>query len=338
MNAARRVALYGVGNFGYAMLKHLDSKQPRMLEVRAYDRDQALLAHLRQARTHPLFHPGVRVSDEVIFATEVSELLDGADVLVLAVSSDATREVITRTRPSLSQGAVIVNTAKALDYQSGRRLSEVVTEMLEGLQHTYALLAGGTVARDLFEQQPLGVDVACEDPEPLALLDELFSSQNLHVYRSHDLIGTEYAAAFKNVIAILAGIVHGLGFSYGAETHVISSTAQLVADAVVSHLGGRPETFSLGRQCWGNDLWMSCTGETRNREFGVLLGRGVPVDDAIQRMQTAHKTVEGLNTVHVLDRVEPIRRIVQVELLHELIVHRSIDIDSIRNYLMRTHL
>ncbi|HWD24728.1 MAG TPA: NAD(P)H-dependent glycerol-3-phosphate dehydrogenase, partial [Acidimicrobiales bacterium] len=110
------------------------------------------------------------------------------------------------------------------------------------------------------------------------------------------------------------------------------------AEAIVEHFAAEPSTFSMGRQCWGNDLWMSCTGDTRNREFGILLGRGLSVDEAVSTMQRAHKTVEGLNTIQVLDRIEPIRRIVHVELLHDLIVRRSIDVETIRNYLMRTHL
>jgi glycerol-3-phosphate dehydrogenase (NAD(P)+) len=332
------VALYGIGNFGYAMLRHLDAKWRTGVRVRAYDRNIDTMQELVAHRRHPLFHQDACVSDHVGFVDEAAMLLAESTVLVLAVSSEGTREVLERLRPHLPSGILILNTAKALDYQTGKRLSEVAAEVLGGHAYEYALLSGGTIARDLFEQQPLGVDVACGDPACLVRLEALLTSPNLHVYPTTDLTGAEYAGAFKNVIAILAGIVHGLGFSYGAETHVISRTAQLVAEAIVEHFAAEPSTFSMGRQCWGNDLWMSCTGDTRNREFGILLGRGLSVDEAVSTMQRAHKTVEGLNTIQVLDRIEPIRRIVHVELLHDLIVRRSIDVETIRNYLMRTHL
>src|SRR5690606_30568015 len=154
---------------------------------------------------------------------------------------------------------------------------------LGGATNTYAMLAGGTIATDLFHQEPLGADIACENEGALAKLAKVFESRNLFVYPTTDLTGVEYASAFKNVISVMAGITSGMGFSYGAETHIISRCAYEVERVVTGELGGSEETFRMNSQCWGNDLWMSCTGNTRNREFGILLGRGFSIDEAQQK-------------------------------------------------------
>jgi glycerol-3-phosphate dehydrogenase (NAD(P)+) len=118
-----------------------------------------------------------------------------------------------------------------------------------------------------------------------------------------DLIGVEHAGAFKNVIAICAGMVRGLGFSYGAETHLISRMAQEVEAFCIRSFGAARETFSIGSQCWGSDLWMSCTGTTRNRALGELLGQGQSLQEANEQMASQQKTVEGVQTLRALDPI-----------------------------------
>jgi len=125
----------------------------------------------------------------------------------------------------MKEETIIVNTAKAFDLRSGKRLSEIIGEELRNINFDYAFLAGGTITKDLFVHEPLGSNVACKNNKILNDLKIIFESDNLFIYTSTDLAGTEYAAAFKNVISILAGITNGLGFSYGSETHIISNAS-----------------------------------------------------------------------------------------------------------------
>src|SRR3954454_18315340 len=158
-----RVAIYGAGNFGYALLKHFDQKADPSIEVTAYDRNDALIRHLMRHRQHLYLHSQVTLSDYVRFAPTPASLVEDCDVLVLAVSSEATRTVLRGIRPHLPHGVIVLNTAKALDVLSGERLSTLVSSELSGLSYTYALMAGGTIARALFEHEPLGVDIASVD-------------------------------------------------------------------------------------------------------------------------------------------------------------------------------
>lgn len=328
------LSIYGIGNFGYALLKHLDNKQSDNLSLRAYDRKPDLIKELAKNRRHLYLHRSVNISKNVDFVESPSALLDNCDILVLAVTSDSIREVIDEIKPCVKKELVIINTAKALDRTTAQRASEIVSERLRDKQHSYGLLAGGTIAKDLFSSEPLGADLACSDELALAKVFNILSSDNLSIYPTTDLLGVEYASAFKNIISILAGITNGLGFSYGSETHIISRTAQLVANVSVAEFGAKPETFSIGSQCWGNDLWMSCTGDTRNREFGVLLGKGLTAKTALQQMANQNKSVEGVNTLQVLDKISPLLEIKAINLLYNLVVTSSVSIADFRQYLL----
>lgn len=330
----RRIAIYGVGAFGYAMLKHLDNKQDGSYEMTGYDHVAEVTSYLREHRSHPYFHTDTKISDMPDFVQSPGELLGDADTVILAVSSDATREVAQNIKQYAKPGLTILNAAKALDKTTGQRLSEVIEEELAGFDHEYALIAGGTTADDLFRHEPLGADLASANAEIAAELKQLLLSDNLSVYATTDVLGVEYAAALKNTVSIMAGIVHGLGFSYGSETHIISKTAQEIGDVCVEQLGAKPDTFSVGRQCWGNDMWMSCTGDTRNRQLGELLGKGTPVEAALKQMHEGNKLVEGVNTLHIVDKLAGLKDVYSIKLLHDLIVERTIGVEDIRSYLL----
>jgi len=299
-----KVSVYGLGNFGFALLEHLGRRQTtgKDFSLYGYDSNKKLVDHLRTKRTHLLHHKDVRIDTNVIFSNNSQELIADADVLILAVISDAIREVMSDLKSQINRELIIVNTAKALDAETGLRFSVIISECLRDIKHPFsvAMFAGGTIAKDLVNHEPLGVDIASEDSRTLKILKDIFNTDNLRVYTTTDIEGVEYAAAFKNVVSILAGIANGLGFSYGSQTHMISRAAGEVKKFVVGKLGGEEKTFSTDSQCWGNDMWMSCTGNTRNREFGVLLGKGYKPGDAAAKMQEGNKTVEGINTVKAI--------------------------------------
>lgn len=330
----KTIGMYGVGAFGYAILKHLDEKQSDDSLI-AYDHASTILDSLKSKRAHPYFHPHSTVSGRPRFVDSPEELLAQTDIIVLAVSSDSTREVAQAVREHAKPGVIIVNIAKALDKQTGKRLSLVVSEVLDGFEYHYALLAGGTIADDLFRHEPLGVDVACQNRTIAEQLKDVFASGNLSVYPTDDLPGVEYAAALKNVISILAGIVAGLGFSYGSETHIISRTAHKVAKVCVDELGAQERTFRMGSQSWGNDMWMSCTGQTRNRHYGELIGKGTHPKEALEQMVADHKLVEGINTLQVIDAIPGLRDIPLISMLHNLVIDNSITVDAIRRQLLK---
>jgi len=326
-----KVSVYGLGNFGYAILKHLDTKSDLDVSLHAYDRNKKLIQCLSKKKKHLFLHKQHKISTEVIFERNVKDLVINCDVLILAVPSYTTREVIRKIKNHINKKIIIVNTAKAIDHKTGKRLSELISQEMLDNEYHYALLAGGTIARDLFLNEPLGMDIACENKIVAKKLTKLFQAPNLSVYPTTDLVGTEYASAFKNVISILAGMIQGMNFSYGSETHIISKIAYEIEKIVVNRFGGKKETFSMKSQCWGNDLWLSCTGKTRNKEFGVLLGKGISVEDAIKEMMKQGKTIEGLYTIRVLNRIVDSKAYPLLNFLYEFISTKSVGLERLRN-------
>jgi glycerol-3-phosphate dehydrogenase (NAD(P)+) len=302
-----KISVYGVGNFGFALLTHLNRRQAtgKDFSLYGYDKNKELMDYLRSKRMHPLHHRNVRISTSVIFPSSSEELVADTDILILAVTSDAIGQTISDLKSHINKKLILVNTAKALDAETGLRFSVIISECLRDVRHPFsvAMFAGGTIAKDLVNREPLGVDIASEDMRTLKILKSIFAADNLRVYTTTDIRGVEYAAAFKNVVSILAGIASGLGLSYGSQTYMISRAAGEVKKLVVGKLGGKEKTFSIESQCWGNDMWMSCTGGTRNREFGILLGRGYKPGEAAAEMQERNKTVEGINTVKAVKRL-----------------------------------
>ncbi|MAE76089.1 MAG: hypothetical protein CMJ85_04365 [Planctomycetes bacterium] len=301
--ATKTAFLYGVGNFGFALLKHLGEQLPSdAWRIRAFDRNAEVRAGLNADRHHPWHHSGTCISHEIAVEPNIDAIRD-ADLLILAVESNATREVLASIAPRLARPIAVLNTAKALDHETGQPLSSVVQETLGSKLASYALLAGGTIASDLIGAEPLGASLACANAEMRSELQQLLQSPRLFIYPTDDLVGVECASAFKSVVAIGAGIASGAGLSHGAQTYTISRLAAEVEELAVSRLGAQPATFTIGSQAWGNDMWLSCTGNTRNREFGILLGRGLTLAKAIEVMTEGRKTVEGVNTIKALGRV-----------------------------------
>jgi len=302
----KKIAIYGMGNFGYALAKHLNKKADAgefLLHI--YDIDPDLRRSLREQRVHLIHHKNVRIGDNVAVERTVKGLANGADILILAVASEAVRKVLAEIKPHIDKKIIILNTAKALDPTTGERFSVMIENAMRDIQHpvSAAMLSGGTIAKDLFYKNPLGVDIACRDATALKTLKDIFVSDNLNVYTTSDLAGVEYAAAFKNIVSISAGVIKGLNFSYGSETHIISRLSGELKSFAVAKLGARDETFSTESQCWGNDMLMSATGNTRNREFGILIGKGYAFKKALEKMSKENKTVEGVSTLKVLEKI-----------------------------------
>jgi len=298
------VFVYGLGAFGYAILKHLDRHKRSSYVIAGYDRDKVVMDSLRKKRRHPRHQLDQAISKQILLPETPADIFPQADVLILAVTANAIPKIvknlskIKRTRKKL----IVINVAKALDAKTGQRLELIITKNLKH-SHSYVYFAGGTIADDLYNSHPLGATIASYNKPALKITENLLASPNLRLYKTTDVSGAEYCGAFKNIISIFAGIVSGLGWPYGSETFFISRFSREVERFVVKELKGQLKTFSMDSQCWGNDLWMSCTGKTRNREFGYLVGQGMTIKQATLDMTKRNKTIEGLTSISVLKKL-----------------------------------
>jgi len=297
------IGIYGIGTFGFAF-SYLIGKKYKVI---AYDRNRDLINYLRKNRRHLYHFRNRKAPKNVEFTNDLNDL-DKANHIIMAVPSFAVREVAKNMKHFKNK--VIINTAKALERKTAKRLSRVIKEEMDA---EVAQFSGGTFATDIIKGAPLGADLACEDVVLLRELQSLFSFPSLRIYGNADLAGVEYAGAFKNVIAIFAGIMYGLRLPYGSITHMISRAAKEARDIAIA-LGAKSHTFSMESQCWGNDLWMSCTGKSRNREFGVLIGKGMDAEKALKIMGKQHKMVEGYYTLEAIPKLKKVKADILTEI------------------------
>ncbi len=329
------IMIFGCGLFGFGLTKYFGKKfnKDPNTKIYSYDIDKNVVDTLKNSRAHPYHFPGHKIPDTVIFTNKYQEVLKSIDLLVLAIPAQTVRETVASFK-DIKPNSIIINTAKSLEIGTNMRLSEVIhTELSKlGKPVTVATLSGGMIAEEFVNEAPLGADIACPNYIICKSLQKIIRSNKLRVYGNTDQIGVEYSGAFKNVIAILAGIVSGLKLPLGSETHLISRASEEARKMAVM-LGASEHTFSTKSQCWGNDLWMSCIGNSRNRKFGFNIGSGKKVDETLKSMKKERKIVEGYNTIKVayeLGKELNLNNIILNE-LYEIVYNRRAPKDGIEN-------
>jgi glycerol-3-phosphate dehydrogenase (NAD(P)+) len=252
-------------------------------DVTLATRDPGQAAAIREAGQNPRHLPNADLAG--IDAVTVGEAsFEDADLVVVAVPSASFGEVI----PSLGGDAPLLSLTKGLDPVSGSRLSTLVRD------RPVAVLSGPNFAQELADGLPGAAVIASEDHELALRLQEAINSLAFRVYVNDDLTGVELCAAAKNVIALAAGGVDGLGLGDNAKAALITRGLAEMA-RLGEAAGGRLETFS-GLAGMG-DLMVTCWSRLgRNRRAGELIARGAAPDEAVAELGT----VEGLTTAPVL--------------------------------------
>jgi glycerol-3-phosphate dehydrogenase (NAD(P)+) len=216
--------------------------------------------------------------------------LGEADLVVSAIPSHGCRDVVRRAAPFLAPRAVIVSATKGLEADTMRRMSEIIEQETDAA-HPVVVLSGPTFAVEVARQLPTAVLVASESAAAIELVQHEFRGPHFRLYGSDDVIGVEMGGALKNIIAIAAGVVEGLGLGHNALAALITrGLAELTRLACAA--GGRRETLA-GLSGLG-DLVLTCTGSlSRNRHVGLELARGRALPEILGNMKMV---AEGVRT------------------------------------------
>jgi glycerol-3-phosphate dehydrogenase (NAD(P)+) len=317
-----KVTIIGAGAFGFAMAWLLGRKYKQGKEIYLYDVNKEWLEYIKKTRQHPVFHRQAILDENVVVSGDLRVAVNSANLIILAVPSKFLREAILSLKTYLKEGAVLLNLAKGMEAETGRRASEIIREITDN-KFTNGILSGGMIAREVTLGNPLCAEVAFADIEIAKQVGSFLSSESLRLDPTIDLLGVEYAGILKNVVAVGAGIFDGAGYQESSKSACISYLAG-EAKQVALELGADEETFLPGRQAWLGDLLATCFGASRNLEFGYLLGKGYSAENVIEIMQKQNKSVEGYLTIKAM--VEVInRKKIQAPLFLELnrVVHRG---------------
>jgi glycerol-3-phosphate dehydrogenase (NAD(P)+) len=271
-----RISVIGAGSWGTAMTAHLGLQGH---EVRLWAREPEVAEGINREGTNPLFLRDVQLPPGIEATNGFGQALQGAEVIVMAVPSRWTRDVAREAGGSVPAGAAVLNLAKGFDYASDKRLSVTIAEELGREPGTgVAVLSGPNHAEEVAKKIPSATVIACGDMNLARRLQDIFSSDYFRVYTNSDIVGVEVGGACKNIIAIAAGVLDGLGLGDNTKASLITRGLAEMA-RFGSALGANPITFS-GLSGVG-DLIVTCISRhSRNRGFGELLGKGISAEEA----------------------------------------------------------
>jgi glycerol-3-phosphate dehydrogenase (NAD(P)+) len=283
----RDITILGAGSWGTALAVHLGRVGH---EVRLWARDEALAREMAARRANAIYLPDVTLPPNVFVTQAIAEALHETELVVAAIPSHGCRAVVRKAAPHVAPRAVIVSAMKGLEADTLLRMTEVIAQEV-GPTRPVVALSGPSFAAEVAQQLPTAVLAASLDADAAKMVQAEFRSPYFRLYASDDVIGVEIGGALKNIIAIAAGVVEGLGLGHNALAALITrGLAELTRLACAA--GGRRETLA-GLSGLG-DLVLTCTGNlSRNRHVGVELARGRPLADILAGMKMI---AEGVRT------------------------------------------
>lgn len=279
-----RIAVIGAGAWGTALSIVLGRNGVH--DVRLWARENEVLESIRARRMNDLFLPQQEIPDSVCVSSQLSDALNGVEIVVSVMPSQHCRSLFQAMRPSLRPEMLFVSATKGLEESTLLRMTEVIVQVLHD-QNKFPVrigaLSGPSFAKETARGDPTAISIASQDLELAEIVQREFSDPRFRIYTNSDIVGVELGGALKNIIAIAAGVCDGLGLGYNSIAALITRGIAEMTRLVVA-CGGQPETMS-GLAGLG-DLVLTCTGGlSRNRTVGVELGRGRKLPEIIAGMR-----------------------------------------------------
>jgi glycerol-3-phosphate dehydrogenase (NAD(P)+) len=281
-----RFALLGAGSWGTALAVQLARSGH---SVRLWARDAAIATEITLRRRNTRYLPEVPLPEAIQAESELATALADAETVIVAIPSQFCASVYRSLAGLAPASAALVSATKGIEADTLRRMTEVADAELPGRR--LAVLSGPSFALEVAQGQPTAVVVAARERATAEALQRALASRSFRVYSSDDVVGVELAGAVKNVVAIAAGIVDGLGYGHNTVAALITRGLAELSRLVVA-LGGRADTVA-GLAGLG-DLVLTCTGDlSRNRRVGIELGRGRALPEILSQTKMV---AEGVRT------------------------------------------
>lgn len=257
-------------------------------EVVLWGRDKKQLSAMQATHVNEQYLPGLTFPNSLHVCSDFELAITSAKHILISVPSNAFSEILHKIKPLIKDSTPVSWATKGLTPDSGRFLYDTAAEIL-GDSHPLAVISGPSFAAEVAKGLPTAITVASPDAEFNQALASALHSSTLRAYTSTDVLGVQIGGTVKNVLAISAGISDGLGYGANARAALITRGMAEILRLAAS-LGARTETM-FGLSGIG-DLILTCTdNQSRNRQLGLAIGRGLSVAQAVAEVG---KTVEGM--------------------------------------------
>jgi glycerol-3-phosphate dehydrogenase (NAD(P)+) len=282
-----RIGVIGAGSWGTTIADLLAREGH---DVTLWAHEAEVVEAINRSHENTVFLPDAPLDTRIVAVGEVAQAVEDRDLLVSAAPSHAVRDVGTMVGQALRhREAIVVSVSKGLETESLKTMSEVLQESIPSAR--VVALSGPSFAQEVYQRQPTAVVAASDDAEAARTAQATFSTATFRVYTSSDVLGVQLGGSLKNVIAIAAGLLHGLGLGHNSRAAVITrGLAEMTR--LGEKLGASAQTFA-GLAGMG-DLILTATGElSRNRSLGVELAQGRQLQDILETRRTV---AEGVRT------------------------------------------
>jgi glycerol-3-phosphate dehydrogenase (NAD(P)+) len=282
------VAVLGAGSFGTC----LAVLAAREHDVTIWARDPTLTAAIARERRNPRYLREIELPATLRATSDLGEALAGRELVICAVPSHGVRAVMAEAAPHIDAESILVSTVKGIEVDTGMLMHQVLEDVLgPSVRPRLVVLSGPSFAREVAEQQPTAVTLACREEAYAISVQTALSCPWFRCYTHGDVVGAEVGGALKNVVAIAVGMCDGLGRGLNARAGLMTRGLREITRLGVE-LGANPLTFQ-GLSGMG-DLILTCTGElSRNRQVGLELGRGRELGEIVKGMR---QVAEGVRT------------------------------------------
>jgi glycerol-3-phosphate dehydrogenase (NAD(P)+) len=282
-----RIAVLGAGAWGTALALSLARRGGH--ELILWSHSPALAEQLNDVGENLPYLPGFMLPVDITVTSDLPGAIFEADIILCVTPSQHLRGVLTHIAPLLTRNQIIVSASKGIEDISYLRMSQVVSAITE---NPCVVLSGPSFAQEVAAGTPTALVVAAHNPILAQTIQRELSSSTLRIYTNDDVTGVELGGSLKNVIALAAGVVHGLNLGHNSSAALITrGIAEITRLAVAC--GGRRQTLA-GLSGIG-DLVLTCTGSlSRNRSVGAELGRGRKLPEIIAGLHG--KVAEGVRS------------------------------------------
>ena len=312
--SAVKIGVVGAGSWGTALADLLGLKGFK-LDLWVFEDE--VKEQIEAYRENKVFLPGFPLSANISPSNDISEVVSKKDLVLIVVPSHVMRETAQKVRGHISPGTIVVSASKGIENKTHLTMSGVLKETLPEIDEDFfAVLSGPSFAREVANKFPTVIAVASKDQKVADYIQRLFATPYFRVYTNNDMIGLELGGAVKNVIAIAAGIMDGLGLGLNTRAALITRGLTEMRRLGLK-LGANPRTFAgIGGV---GDLVLTCTGDiSRNHTVGKKIGEGMKLKEILSEMQMVAEGVKTAMSVYNLSRKLGIEMPISHEVYHIL--------------------
>ena len=291
----RKITVIGDGGWGTTLAIHLYKKG---YNVKLWSAFSDYAKFLDKNRINKKFLPGIKIPKDIFITSNMREAIKEAELIILAVPSCYMRNVVKDLKKYDYEKAIILSVAKGIEEKTNLRMSELIHKLLGSVK--FAVLSGPTIAYEIARDLPATCVIASKDKRRAQTLQRIFISRRLRVYTNPDIIGVELGGALKNIIALAAGILDGLGFGVNSKAALVTRGLVEISRLGVA-IGAKKDTFN-GLSGLGDIVTTCMSPLSRNRQVGEKIGNGKKLKNILKKMDMVAEGIKTTKSAYYLGK------------------------------------